>query len=114
MCEPRPKFRNVWKQFLIWRSVVAQTKEGSDAASVQAGDATGSPAPVGQLLFASAVASAQSFALLAVPSHAQTRAPAEAVSVDDKLSDKPTDPISEAGSLAAADAMLMGGLLGDW
>ena len=59
-------------------------------------------------------ASAQSFALLAVPSHAQTIAHAEAESADSKLDDKPSDPISEAGWLAAADALLMGGLFGEW
>lgn len=33
---------------------------------------------------------------------------------DDEEKDKPADPIAESGSLAAADALLMGGLLNDW
>ena len=97
---------------------MAQTKEGSRAAAgpkAQASDIADSPTPDERsLLIASAAASAQSFALLAVPSHAQTIAHAEAESADSKLDDKPSDPISEAGWLAAADALLMGGLLGEW
>jgi hypothetical protein len=97
---------------------VARTKKGSGAAlgpKAQAGDISdSSTSDEPSLLIASAAASAQGFALLAVPSHAQTIAHAEAESADSKLDDKPSDPISEAGWLAAADALLMGGLLGEW
>ena len=87
----------------------AQTREAP------AGDDTGAPSPYeSRFLLASAAVSAQSHALLAVPSHAQSTQPAGTESSSNKRDAKVRDPIADAGWLAAADALLMGGLLGDW
>ena len=62
----------------------------------------------------SSAENAASFALLAVPSHPPARSQVEITANDCEAAGRPRDPISEAGWLAAVDAILMGGLLNDW
>jgi hypothetical protein len=85
------------KRHSRWRSTVPQPQEHPDAActdETQPADDASAPT-------------------LAIPSHAQAATTADVEDSERERCDKPRDPISEAGWLAAVDAMLMGGL-GDW
>ena len=97
---------------------MTQANEELDVASAQTTqpyDAANSSTPCQQrLLFSSAGASAQSFAMLAVPNHAQIGTSVDVEPINGMREDARSDPIAEAGWIAAADALLMGGLLNDW
>ena len=95
---------------------MTQAQEQPDAALVRGASAEETTSTTCEpcLLLAAAATSAQSYAMLAVPSHLQS-APGERIeSDDDHQGDRIRDPIAEAGWLAAVDALLMGGLLGEW
>jgi hypothetical protein len=87
---------------------VAHTHEAS------ARDEIGTPTLYEPCFLLASGVSAQSYALLAVPSHAQSAPPVEAESSGTERNAKTSDPTTEPGWLAAAGAFLMGGLLGDW
>ena len=98
--------------FLAGRMAVTSLRDEFESADFQRDEEAGW-AFQQRLLAASVAASAQTYALLAVPAHVETvRQPAE--DPDRADPDKPADPIAEAGWLAAGDAMLMGVLLGEW
>jgi hypothetical protein len=95
---------------------VTQTRERSAAARLR------NRVTVGNLILtpngvcpisSSPTSSAQTFALLAVPPHLPTVGHVKAARSDCELGDRPSVIITDAGRLAAANAILAVGL-GDW